>query len=237
MEKRTKENVSKKEISAKIDKIIETILNLNGDENTDKGKYTYQVGHYGQTFQVNFPSNFQVKYNGKNVFARFSDRFTKTYNLYFDLNEDVVNNTAQKIYDAVKNAGNNNNINLNLNIDFKDIALKCIVDDDYSTYFTQAPKEIYEENGCEYEFIYLNGRKVEYDKSEVADLILDSYKLYYQCGTYQVKVNNKLQELGFDELCKERGIEVNFKYDYDGMEVTYDGDHFLFSASIALNVK
>lgn len=53
MEKRTKEEY------AKIDKIIKTILNLNGDENTDKGKYTYQVGHYGQTFQVNFPSNFK----------------------------------------------------------------------------------------------------------------------------------------------------------------------------------
>ena len=95
----------------------------------------------------------------------------------------------------------------------------------------------------DYEYPYgIEDEVVEYDKDEIEYYILSEYKHFYDVnddGYYMFDdyVNDKLDEMGFDELCKENGIEVEIEYaSLKNVMISYDGESFLFRTYVTLNV-
>ena len=180
---------------------------------------------------------YKVEFNGQKVWAVLNADFEyEGYNSDMDIDEGVVNETAQDIYNAVKNAENDEKIIVYLSADFDNGYVQRLIDTDYSRDFTQADEYFYKENGYDYEWIGINGEEVEYDRDEIEDNILRKWKRCYKYSNdYEDWVNDKLQELGFDELCEEKGVEVEIDYDYQSMEIDYYGEgHFNFNCIISL---
>lgn len=182
-----------------------------------------------------------VELNGEGVWAQLKDDAYEMSKGETNVSEDVVKQTAQQIYDAVKKEDyKNTRYAVRITADFKDDYLKGLIDDDYSTEFMPVmDRKFYERNDYEYPY-GIEDAQVEYDKDEIEYYILSEYKHFYDCNNeylYENWVNEKLYEIGFNKLCKEKGIEVEIKYaNIENTSVSYDGDSFLFRTYVILNV-
>lgn len=186
----------------------------------------------------------KVKLNGNSFFAQINYEFGYSEFAYnTDVNEDVVKQTAQQIYDAVKKEDyKNTRYAVRITADFKDNYLKDCIDADYSDDFIPvSDNDFYIRN--DYDFPYgIEDAQVEYDKDEVESEILSLYaKYFYDVNDddyygFDYQVRKKLYEIGFDKLCKEKGIEVEIEYaNIKNISVSYDGESFLFRTYVILN--
>lgn len=182
---------------------------------------------------------YKVELNGENVRAELdADFWYEMFQGGTNVSEDVVKQTAQQIYDAVKNTEEKDYINLVIKADFKDDYLAGIIDADYSEDFVPVNEPHYYDE-YESEFPYdLKGSRVEYDRYEVERDILNEYEDFYNGMNeyiYENLVEEKLDEMGFDELCEQKGVEVEIEYDYDSLNISYyDG---LFNFKTYVKVK
>lgn len=181
-----------------------------------------------------------VELNGEGVWAQLKCDAYEMFQGETNVSEDVVKQTAQQIYDAVKKEDNKNTrYAVRITADFKDDYLKGLIDDDYSTEFMPVMESnFYKMNDYEYPY-GIEDEVVEYDKEEVEYYILSKYKHFYDCDNeylYENWVEKKLYEMGFNELCKEKGIEVEIEYaNVEDTSISYDGDSFLFRTYVKLN--
>ena len=182
-----------------------------------------------------------VELNGEGVWAQLKDDAYEMSQGETNVSEDVVKQTAQQIYDEVKRQDKKNcSYCISIKADFKDDYLKGLIDADYSTKFIPVmERKFYERNDYEYPY-GIEDAQVEYDKDEIEYYILGEYKHFYDCDTeclYENWVNEKLYEMGFNKLCREKGIDVEIKYPkIIETSVSYDGDSFLFETYVTLNV-
>ena len=90
-----------------------------------------------------------------------------------DVNEDVVKQTAQQIYDAVKKEDyKNTRYAVRITADFNDNYLKDCIDADYSDDFVPVDdRRFYDRNDYEYPY-GIEDAQVEYDKDEIESEIL-----------------------------------------------------------------
>ena len=184
-----------------------------------------------------------VELNGEGVWAQLKDDAYEMSKGETNVSEDVVKQTAQQIYDAVKNEDyRNTKYAVRITADFKDDYLKGLIDDDYSTEFMPVmDRNFYKMNDYKYPY-GIEDEVVEYDKDEIEYYILSEYKHFYDVddeGYYMFDdyVNDKLNEIGFDELCREKGVEVEIKYaNIKNISISYNGDSFMFRTFVILNV-
>lgn len=184
-----------------------------------------------------------VELNGEGVWAQLKDDAYEMFQGETNVSEDVVKQTAQQIYDAVKKEDyRNTRYAVRITADFNDIYLKGLIDDDYSTEFMPVmDRNFYKMNDYKYPY-GIEDEVVEYDKDEIEYYILSEYKHFYDvdddgCYGFDDYVNDKLDEMGFDELCREKGVEVEIKYaNIKNISISYDGDSFLFRTYVILNV-
>ena len=184
-----------------------------------------------------------VELNGEGVWAQLKDDFSYSeFACNTVVNADVVSQTAQQIYDAVKKEDNKNTrYAVRITADFNDIYIKGLIDYDYSEDFVPVDEpNFYKMNDYKYPY-GIEDDVVEYDKDEIEYYILSEYKHFYDVNDdgyylFDDYVNDKLDEIGFDELCKEKGIEVEIEYaGVEDISISYDGDSFLFRAYVKLN--
>lgn len=221
---------------------------------------------------------YKVELNGKKVRAKLdADFWYEMFQGGTNVSEDVVKQTAQQIYDAVKKEDDKDTrYAVRITAEFKDDYLKGIIDADYSEDFVPIDephyydseytnkfieeqrrellkdsirKAIYENDYSDFdaqlddepvdEYPYdLKGSRVEYDRDDVERDILNEYKDFYDGDNeylYENWVEEKLDEMGFDKLCEEKGIEVDIDFLYDDIEVLYGGDDFLFKINVYLS--
>ena len=182
-----------------------------------------------------------VELNGEGVWAQLKGDAYEMSQGETNVSEDVVKQTAQQIYDAVKNEDyRNTKYAVRITADFKDDYIKGLIDKDYSTEFMPVmDRNFYKMNDYKYPY-GIEDEVVEYDKDEIEYYILSEYKHFYDCDTeclYENWVNEKLYEMGFNKLCREKGIEVEIEYaKIRNTSVEYDGDSFLFRTYVILNV-
>ena len=182
-----------------------------------------------------------VELNGEGVWAQLKDDAYEMSKGKTNVSEDVVNQTAQQIYDAVKTEDyKNTKYAVRITADFKDDYLKGLIDADYSKDFVPVDdRRFYDRNDYEYPY-GIEDEVVEYDKDEIEYCILSEYKHFYDSDTeclYENWVNEKLYEMGFNKLCREKYIDVEIKYPkIRYTSVSYDGDSFLFETYVILNV-
>ena len=180
-----------------------------------------------------------VELNGEGVWAQLKGDAYEMFQGETNVSEDVVKQTAQQIYDEVKRQDKKNwSYCISITADFKDDYLKGLIDDDYSTEFMPVmDRNFYKMNDYEYPY-GIEDEVVEYDKDEIEYHILNEYKDFYDCDNeylYENWVEEKLDEMGFDKLCEEKGIEVDIDFLYDDIEVLYGGDDFLFKINVYLS--
>lgn len=181
-----------------------------------------------------------VELNGEGVWAQLKGNAYEMFQGETNVSEDVVKQTAQQIYDAVKKEDNKNTrYAVRITADFKDDYLKGLIDDDYSTEFMPVTDmNFYKMNDYKYPY-GIEDEVVEYDEEEIEYYILSKYKHFYDCDNeylYENWVEEKLYEMGFNELCKEKGIEVEIEYtNVEYTSISYDGDSFLFRTYVKLN--
>lgn len=184
-----------------------------------------------------------VELNGEGVWAQLKDDLSYSeFACNTVVNADVVSQTAKKIYDAVKKEDNKNTrYSVRITAYFNDIYLKGLIDDDYSTEFMPVmDSNFYKMNDYKYPY-GIEDEVVEYDKDEIEYYILNEYKYFYDVNDdgyylFDDYVNDKLDEMGFDELCKEKGIDVEIEYaGVEDISISYDGDSFKFDGYVKLN--
>lgn len=180
-----------------------------------------------------------VELNGEGVWAQLKCDAYEMFQGETNVSEEVVKQTAQQIYDAVKKEDyKNTRYAVRITADFKDDYLKGLIDDDYSTEFMPVmDRKFYEMNDYEYPY-GIEDEVVEYDEDEIEYHILNEYKYFYNGDNeylYENCVEEKLDEMGFDKLCEEKGIEVDIDFLYDDIEVLYGGDDFLFKINVYLS--
>lgn len=182
-----------------------------------------------------------VELNGEGVWAQLKCDAYEMFQGGTNVSEDVVKQTAQQIYDEVKRQDKKNcSYCISITSDFKDDYLKNCIDADYSKDFIPVmDRNFYKMNDYEYPY-GIEDEVVEYDEEEVEYYILSKYKHFYDCDNeylYENLVNEKLYEMGFNELCKEKGIDVDIKYaNIENVMISYDKDSFLFRTYVILNV-
>lgn len=182
-----------------------------------------------------------VELNGEGVWAQLKGDAYEMFQGETNVSEDVVKQTAQQIYDAVKTEDYKNaRYAVRIKADFKDDYLKGLINKDYSTEFIPVmDRNFYKMRDYEYPY-GIEDAQVEYDKDEIEYYILSEYKHFYDCDTeylYENLVNKKLYEIGLNELCREKYIDVEIKYPkIRDISISYDGDSFLFETCVILNV-
>lgn len=179
-----------------------------------------------------------VELNGEGVWAQLKGDAYEMFQGKTNVSEDVVKQTAQQIYDAVKKEDNKNTLyEIRIKADFKDDYLKGLIDDDYSTEFMPVmDRKFYEMNDYEYPY-GIEDEVVEYDEEEVEYYILSKYEDFYNGMNeylYEILVEAKLDEMGFDKLCEEKGIDVEIEYDYDDLTVSYYDNLFHLNTWVKL---
>ena len=222
---------------------------------------------------------YKVELNGKKVIAKLdADFWYEMFQGGTNVSEDVVKQTAQQIYDAVKKEDDKDTrYAVRITAEFKDDYLNGIIDADYSEDFVpvdephyydseytnkfieEQRRELLKESICKaiYENDYsdfdalqsdepvdeypydLKGSRVEYDRDEVERDILNEYKDFYNGLNeyfYENLVDEKLNEMGFDELCEQKGVEVEIDYDYGSLNVSYYDGIFHFETYVILNL-
>ena len=181
-----------------------------------------------------------VELNGEGVWAQLKGDAYEMFQGETNVSEDVVKQTAQQIYDEVKRQDKKNwSYCISIKADFKDDYLKGLIDDDYSTEFMPVmDRNFYDMNDYKYPY-GIEDEVVEYDEDEIEYYMLSEYKHFYDCDNeylYENWVEEKLDEMGFNELCKEKGIDVEIEYTNVGYtSISYDGDSFLFRTYVKLN--
>ena len=181
-----------------------------------------------------------VELNGEGVWAQLKGDAYEMFQGETNVSEDVVKQTAQQIYDEVKRQDKkNSSYCISITADFKDDYLKGLIDDDYSTEFMPVDdRRFYKMNDYKYPY-GIEDEVVEYDEEEIEYYILSKYKNFYDCDNeylYENWVEKKLYEMGFNELCREKGVEVDIKYaNVEDTSISYDGDSFLFRTYVKLN--
>ena len=181
-----------------------------------------------------------VELNGEGVWAQLKDDAYEMFQGGTNVSEDVVKQTAQQIYDAVKKEDNKNTLyEIRIKADFKDDYLKGLIDDDYSTEFMPVmDSNFYKMNDYEYPY-GIEDEVVEYDEEEIEYYILNEYKYFYDTDNeylYENLVWEKLYKMGFDKLCEEKGIVVDIECtNAEYTSISYDGDSFLFDGYVKLN--
>ena len=180
-----------------------------------------------------------VELNGEGVWAQLKGDAYEMSKGETNVSEDVVKQTAQQIYDEVKRQDKKNcSYCISIKADFKDDYLKGLIDDDYSTEFMPVmERNFYKMNDYKYPY-GIEDEVVEYDEDEVEYHILSEYKHFYDCDNeylYENWVEAKLDEIGFDKICGEKGIDVDIDFLYDDIEVLYDGDDFMFKINVYLS--
>ena len=186
----------------------------------------------------------KVELNGNVFWAQVDDDFSYgEFACNADVDEDVAKQTAQQIYDAVKKEDSKDTrYAVSIAADFKDYYLKNIIDYDYSKDFVPVLyNDFYRRNDYEYPY-GIEDAQVEYDKYDVTSQIFSLYVKYFydanadDCYGFDYQVSEKLDEMGFDELCKEKGIEVEIDYaNVEDTNISYDGDSFLLRTYVTLN--
>ena len=222
---------------------------------------------------------YKVEFNGKKVIAKLdADFWYEMFQGGTNVSEDVVNQTAQQIYDAVKKEDDKDTrYAVRITAEFKDDYLKGIIDADYSKDFVPVDephyydseytnkfieeqrsellkesirKAIYENDYSDFdaqladepvdEYPYdLKGSRVEYDRDEVQRDILNEYEDFYSGMNeyvYENWVSEKLDEMCFDKLCEEKGVEVEIDYDYGSLNVSYYDGIFHFETYVTLKL-
>lgn len=179
-----------------------------------------------------------VELNGEGVWAQLKCDAYEMFQGRTNVSEDVVKQTAQQIYDAVKKEDKKNTrYEIRIKADFKDDYLKGLIDDDYSTEFMPVTdRNFYKSNDYKYPY-GIEDEVVEYDEDEIEYYILNEYEDFYNCDNeylYEILVEGKLDEIGFDKLCEEKGIEVEIEYDYDELWVSYYDNFFRFNILVKL---
>lgn len=224
-----------------------------------------------------------VELNGKEVRAQLSaDFWWDMFQGGTNVSEDVVKQTAQQIYNAVKKEDKKDTrYVVRIEAEFKDDYLKGLIDADYSEDFVPIDEpveyEVYE-SGYTNKFIEeqrreqwkenirkaiyendysgidsepdtdevdeypydIKGSRVEYDRYEVQRGILNEYEKFYGGDNeyaYSEWVSDELEEMGFEELCEQKGIEVEIDYYYgdEDLNVSYYDDLFHFKTWVKLN--
>lgn len=181
-----------------------------------------------------------VELNGEGVWAQLKGDAYEMFQGKTNVSEDVVKQTAQQIYDEVNRQDKKNgSYCISIKADFKDDYLKGLIDDDYSTEFMPVmDMNFYKMNDYEYPY-GIEDEVVEYDKDEIEYYILNEYKDLYDCDNeyiYENWVWEKLYEMGFNELCKEKGIVVDIECtNAEYTSISYDGESFLFDGYVKLN--
>lgn len=186
----------------------------------------------------------KVDFNGNRVWAQVDDDFSYSeFVCNADVDDDVAKQTAQQIYDAVKKEDSKDTrYAVRITADFKDNYLKNCIDADYSKDFVPVfSNDFYRRNNYEYPY-GIEDAQVEYDKDEVESEILSLYVKYFydanddNCYGFDYQVSEKLEEMGFDKLCEEKGIEVEIDYaNVEDTNITYDGNSFLLRTYVVLN--
>lgn len=179
-----------------------------------------------------------VELNGEGVWAQLKCDAYEMFQGGTNVSEDVVKQTAQQIYDAVKKEDKKNTLyEIRIKADFKDDYLKGLIDDDYSTEFMPVTdSNFYKSNDYKYPY-GIEDEVVEYDEDEIEYYILSEYEDFYDGDNeyiYEILVEEKLDEMGFDKLCEEKGIEVEIEYDYDDLTVSYYDNLFHFNTWVKL---
>ena len=179
-----------------------------------------------------------VELNGEGVWAQLKCNAYEMFQGETNVSEDVVKQTAQQIYDAVKKEDNKNTrYEVRIKADFKDDYLKGLIDADYSEDFVPVDEpHFYKMNDYEYPY-GIEDEVVEYDKDEIEYYILSKYEDFYNGMNeyiYKILVEAKLDEMGFDKLCEEKGIEVEIEYDYDDLNVSYYDNIFHLNTWVKL---
>lgn len=182
-----------------------------------------------------------VEFNGEGVWAQLDGNkvnfIYEGFNGNTEVSEDVVNQTAQMIYNYVKNDNDKNaTYYVDIIAEFKDEYLKGLIEDDYSMDFVPVrDKDFYKMN--DYKMVDVSDEIVDYDRDEIEYHILEEYGELYKnhcIGFYKECVEEKLEEMGFEELCKEKGIDVDIEYCYDTIDVSSFGDEFVFRMNLYL---
>ena len=186
----------------------------------------------------------KVELNGESVWAQVNDDFSYSeFACNADIDDDVVKQTAQQIYDAVKKEDSKDTrYAVSIEADFKDNYLKNCIDADYSKDFVPVlDNNFYIRNDYEYPY-GIEDAQVEYDRDEVESEILSLYTKYFydahddNCYGFDYQVSEKLEEMGFGKLCEEKGIEVEIDYaNVEDTNISYDGNGFLFRTYVILN--
>lgn len=222
--------------------------------------------------------SYKVELNGKKVRAKLGVNFGyEMFNGGTNVSEDVVKQTAQQIYDAVKKEDDKDTrYAVGIAAEFKDDYLKGLIDADYSEDFVPIDEPHYYDSEYTNKFIEeqrrellkesirkaiyendysgidtqlsdepvdeypydLKGSRVEYDNEEVERDILNEYEDFYGGVNeylYRNWVSDELEEMGFDELCEQKGVEVEIDYDYESLNVSYYDGLFHFKTYVELN--
>lgn len=193
---------------------------------------------FDETFN-NYDFHEVVKYNGKKVSARLSDDFTEfCVGKFYDLrvSDDLIQKTAKEIFNIVKEHGTDTNDSFILDIKFKDDKLKELIDYDYSKSFVTNERCAFDDN--EFDYTDIEGKEVDYDDDELTSEILSYYRtLYtpYTEGLFDSFMLEELHDIGFDELCKDKGFEETPDIDIDRYYFFYDGDTFTFHIKVYIN--
>lgn len=186
----------------------------------------------------------KVDFNGESVWAQVDDDFSYSeFACNTDVNDDVVKQTAQQIYDAVKKEDDKyTRYAIGISAEFKDKYLKNCIDADYSNDFVPVyDRRFYDRNDYDYPY-GIEDAQVEYDKDDVASQIFSLYAKYFydanadDCYRFDDYVSDKLDEIGFNELCKEKGIKVEIDYAHvEDTSISYYGDSFMLRTYVILN--
>lgn len=191
----------------------------------------------------------KVELNGNVFWAQVNDDFSYSeFACNADIDDDVVAQTAQQIYEAVKKEDSKvtqsaiTRYAVGIAADFKDNYLKNCIDADYSKDFVPVlDNDFYRRNDYEYPY-GIEDAQVEYDRDEVESEILSLYTNYFydanddNCYGFDYQVSEKLEEMGFDKLCEEKGIEVEIDYaNVEDTNISYDGNSFLLRTYVILN--
>lgn len=151
---------------------------------------------------------YKVELNGENVIAKLdADFWYEMFQGGTNVSEDVVNQTAQQIYDAVKKEDyKNTRYAVRITAEFKDDYLNGIIDADYSEDFVPVDEPHYYD---EYESEYTN----KFIEEQRRELLRESISKAIYENDYS----------DFDALQSDEPVD-EYPYDLKGSRVEYDRD-------------
>ena len=170
-----------------------------------------------------------VELNGEGVWAQLKGDFSYSeFACNTVVNADVVSQTAQQIYDAVKKEDNKNTrYAVRITADFNDIYLKGLIDADYSEDFVPIDEPHYYDS--EYTNKFIEEQRRELLKESIRKAI---YENDYSDFDAQL-ADEPVDEYPYD--LKGSRVEYDKDANVEDISVSYDGDSFLFRTYVILN--